>query len=300
MGTFRRLTLISIDLLLVASATLAAVMLRGNFDTISESLIILMPYVIISICCASVVFLIGGLDRTPWRYSSVADHLQVIVLSVLVILLTLVLTFALNRLEPVARSLPVLQGALIVSVLVSARSAARFWYARQIHVNGNGRANVQPNETVLVVGVNSVTELFLLSVKEFASPRIQVAGVLAEEPSMRGRTIQQKSVLGLVEDLPEILESLEVHGVVVDKIVVATASERLRPRALDVLLETEKSSDIAVQFLTEQLGFEEFPEKARVLSSQNRNSVPGQRTLAPLGTSHEFHGEVPSDSKANS
>ena len=243
-----------------------------------------MPYVFISVGCASVVFLIGGLDRTPWRYSSVADHLQVIVLSVLAILLALVLTFALNRLEPVARSLPVLQGALIVSVLVFARSAARFWHARQIHINGNGRANVQPHETVLVVGVNTVTELFLLSVKEFASQRVQVAGILAEEPSMRGRAIQQKPVLGTVEELPEILQSLEVHGVAVDKIVVATAADRLRPRALETLLETEKSSDIAVQFLSEQLGFENSSEGASVLSSQNRNSVPGQRALARLGT----------------
>ena len=233
-----------------------------------------MPYVFISIGCASVVFLVGGLDRTPWRYSSVADHLQVIVLSVLAILLALVLTFALNRLEPVARSLPVLQGALIVSILVFARSAARFWYARQIHINGNGRANVQPHETVLVVGVNTVTELFLLSVKEFASQRVQVAGILAEEPSMRGRAIQQKPVLGTVEELPEILQSLEVHGVVVDKIVVATAADRLRPRALETLLETEKSSDIVVQFLSEQLGFEDFPEKAPVLSSQKPQQRP--------------------------
>src|SRR5262245_32273876 len=141
MWTFRRLALISIDLLLVASATLVAIVLRGNFDTVSDSLEILMPYAVISVCCAFVVFLIGGLDRTPWRYSSVSDHLHVIVLSVLAIALTLVLNFAMNRLEPVARSLPVLQAALIVSVLVFARSAARIWHARRIHTNGNGRAN---------------------------------------------------------------------------------------------------------------------------------------------------------------
>src|SRR4029453_9242208 len=128
------------------------------------SIIKLMPYVLISICCTFVVFLAGGVDRTPWRYSSVADHLQVIILSVLAILLALVVTFALNRLEPVARSLPVVQGGLVVSILISARSAARFWYARQIHPNGTGHANGQPLETVLVLGVNTVTELFLLSV----------------------------------------------------------------------------------------------------------------------------------------
>ena len=196
---------------------------------------------LISTGSAAVIFLLAGLDRTPWRYSSVADHLQVVVLTVLAILLALVLTFALNRLEPVARSLPVLQGALIVSFLVFARSAARFWHTRQIHINGNGRVDVQSYETVLLVGVNTVTELFLLSVKEFASQRVQVAGILAEDPSMRGRAIQQKPVLGTVEELQDIVHSLEVHGVAVNKIVVATPIDLLRPSALESLFEVEKT-----------------------------------------------------------
>ena len=279
-GDLRRLTLISIDLLFVALATIIAVMLRGYFDSVSESLLALMPYSLISLGCASVIFLVGGLDRTPWRYSSVADHLQVIVLTALAILLALVLTFALNRLEPVARSLPVLQGGLIVSILIVARSAARFWHTRQIHINGNSRANEQPHEVVLVVGVNTIAELFLLSVKEFASQRIQVAGVLAEEPTMRARAIQQQPVLGTVEELQDILQSLEVHGVAVDRIVVANAEDRLRPRALEILLEVEKSSDIVVQFLSERLGFEGDSQKPSVRSGQERNSVAGQRAVA--------------------
>jgi lipopolysaccharide/colanic/teichoic acid biosynthesis glycosyltransferase len=278
----RRLVLISVDLFLVASATVIAVMLRATVDADSNPLIILMPYILISVGCAWFVFLMAGLDRTPWRYSSVADHLQVVVLTVLAILLALVLTFALNRLEPVARSLPVVQAALIVSILVSVRSAARFWHAKQIHTNGNCRVNGQSYETVLVVGVNSVAELFLLSVKEFASQRVQVAGVLAEESSMRGRTIQQRPVLGTVEELQDVLQSLEVHGVAVGRIVVATTADRLRPRALEVLLEAEKSSDIVVQFLSEQLGFEDVSQRP-VLSGPERNSAPGQRAVARLG-----------------
>src|SRR5262249_19285959 len=149
-------TLISIDLLFVALATISAVILRGYFDTISDSLVALMPYSFISLGCAFVVFLVGGLDRTPWRYSSVTDHLQVIILTVLVILTALVTTFAFNRLAPVARSLPVLQGGLIVSMLIAARSAVRFWHTRQIHTDRNGRVDEQQlHETVLVAGVNT-------------------------------------------------------------------------------------------------------------------------------------------------
>jgi lipopolysaccharide/colanic/teichoic acid biosynthesis glycosyltransferase len=257
-------------------------MLRGYFDSVSDSLLALMPYSLISLCCASVIFFLGGVDRTPWRYSSVADHLQVIVLTVLTILLALVITFAVNRLAPVARSLPVLQGGLIVSILIAARSIARFWHTRQIHISGNRRDNEQPYETVLIVGVNTITELFLLSAKEFARQRLRVAGVLAEESNMRGRTIQQKPVLGTVEELQEILQSLEVHGVFVDRIVVTTSADRLQPRSLDTLLEIEKSSDIVVEFLLDRLGFEGVCQNKPIPSGQERNSAPRQRAVARM------------------
>ena len=279
----RRLSLISIDLLFVASATLIAVMLRGYFDSVPESLLALTPYSVISLGCASVVFLLGGLDRTPWRYSSVADHLQVIVLTVLAILLALVLTFALNRLQPVARSLPVLQGGLIVIFLIAVRSTARFWHTRQIHTNGNDRADELPHETVLVMGMNTVTELFLLSAKEFASQQLQVAGVIVEDPRMRGRAIQQKPILGTVEELQDILQSLEVHGVAVDRIVVTIPADRLQPRSLDKLLEVEKTSNIVVEFLAERLGFEPISQSAPVRSGQKRNSGRSQRAVAWAG-----------------
>jgi lipopolysaccharide/colanic/teichoic acid biosynthesis glycosyltransferase len=133
------------------------------------------------------------------------------------------------------------------------------------------------------MGVNVVTELFLLSVKELASRRVQVAGVLAEEPSMQGRAIQQSPVLGTVEELQGILQTLAVHGVTIDRIVVTAAADRLQPRSLQILLEVEKSSDIVIQFLSERLGFEDGCDKPSVLSDQERNGVPRQRAVARVG-----------------
>jgi lipopolysaccharide/colanic/teichoic acid biosynthesis glycosyltransferase len=241
----------------------------------------LLPYLFISVGCTFVVFLVCGLDRTPWRYSSVSDHLQIIVLTVLVVLLTLGLTFAANRLAGVARSLPVLQAGLIISILISARAVAQLWFKRQLNKNGNGHANGHSQETVLVVGVNTVTELFLLSVQELASQQIQVAGILAEESAMRGRAIRQKPILGTVDELQNILQSLEVHGVAVDRIVVATAADRLPPRALETLLEVEKTSNIVIHFLSERLGFKDSDSSATPSAISGREA----NIVSPVGDS---------------
>ena len=279
----RRLSLISIDLLLVALATVLAVVLRGNFDTVQEALLVLTPYMFISVASASIIFFVGGLDRTPWRYSSVADHIQIIILTVLIILLTLGLTFAANRLEGVARTLPIIQAGLIITTLIFARGAAQFLFKRQIHKSADGQANRHTRETILVVGLNTVTELFLLAVQELGSQRVEVAGILVEEAAMSGRAIQQKPILGTVEELQNILQSLEIHGVLVDRIVVATARDRLQPRALEALLEVEKSSNIAVHFLSERLGFQDSSSwlptqskrEGKIIDEQTQFSLDG-------------------------
>jgi lipopolysaccharide/colanic/teichoic acid biosynthesis glycosyltransferase len=121
--------------------------------------------------------------------------------------------------------------------------------------------------------------MFLLSAKEFGSQRVRVAGILAEEPQLRGRTIQQNPVLGTVVELPDILQSLEVHGVAIDRIVVAIAADQLQPRSLASLFDVEKSSDIVVQFLSERLGFD-GSQRPSVLGD---DSLPGQKAVARVG-----------------
>src|SRR5260370_4296371 len=97
---------------------------------------------------------------------------------------------------------------------------------------------------------------------------------------MRGRAIQQKPILGTIKELWDILQSLEVHGMSVDRIVVSTPADRLLPDALKTLLELEKSSDIVVHFLSERLGFEDFSQAPPASSGRERSIVHCQIALA--------------------
>src|SRR5262249_2204073 len=81
----------------------------------------------------------------------------------------------------------------------------------------------------------------------------------------------------------DILRSLEVHGVAVNKIVVATAADRLQPRSLESLFEVEKSSDIVLQFLSERLGLEDVSLPPSGLSRRECNSILRHRTVARVG-----------------
>ena len=109
-------------------------------------------------------------------------------------------------------------------------------------------------EHVLIVGVSHLTELFLQSVAEYASKRVDIVGILSEERELRGRLLRFHKVLGTPEELPRVLAQLEVHGVALERIVVMQPFEQLSPPARDALLEVEKASSVRVDWIVELLG----------------------------------------------
>ena len=111
-----------------------------------------------------------------------------------------------------------------------------------------------PVEHVLVVGLNPVTELYLRSVRSFATGRIAVAGILAEGLPLKGRVIQFHKILGTPEELRAVLRDQEVHGIAVNRIVVTEPFEALSEEAREALLWAEKARDITLDFFGERLG----------------------------------------------
>jgi lipopolysaccharide/colanic/teichoic acid biosynthesis glycosyltransferase len=99
---------------------------------------------------------------------------------------------------------------------------------------------------VLVVGVNTITDLFLRAAAEYAPPAFKVAGVLASNPKQRGRRLQQHRILGAPEDVADILRTLEVHGILIDRIVVTTPFAQLPAAAQEALLDIERTSSIGL------------------------------------------------------
>jgi lipopolysaccharide/colanic/teichoic acid biosynthesis glycosyltransferase len=248
--------LLAVDLWLVAAATILALVLRENFEVNTERwAALLTAYLPISIVIAGGVFAAGGLDRGLWRYSSITDYLHIVVLTVAAVLLIVGSGFAINRLDGIPRSLPILQSMLVAGALVSARVIVRLAADRR-SASAELAAPAEPAQTILIVGINALSDLFLRSVRENAAQQIRIAGVLSVDPVIRGRMIQRNEVLGTVENLPEVLEMLNVHGVTVDKIVVAVPRHRLSPRAVEVLRDVQQSSGIAVQLLSQRLGLD--------------------------------------------
>jgi lipopolysaccharide/colanic/teichoic acid biosynthesis glycosyltransferase len=274
-----QLVLLSLDLLLIGLATVFARIVRDNLEITRDSFTGLVPYVLLTLAVAVPVLVVSGLNRTIWRLSVLSDYVRVVIAAMVIVLAALALAFAYNRLEGVARSLPVLQAILMAFALVGARAFMVLRHAlrkRQPPARQGQLVDQSSLETVLVVGLNRITELYLQCVAEFAADRIKIAGILGNSERHTGRLLQQHQVLGAPEVVPNVLHGLEVHGISVDRIVVTSAFEHLSLAAQKALLEIERTSDIKLELFAEWIKLDDPRDKASrsTLTRQSKDDGP--------------------------
>jgi lipopolysaccharide/colanic/teichoic acid biosynthesis glycosyltransferase len=256
----RKYKFLTIDLIWVALSPFAALFLRDNFDPAAYKFLLLIPYALICLLAAGITFGVAGLHQRLWRYAGLTDVVRIMVAVTAAILLALFVSFALNRLEGVARSLPVIQWLLLVAAMVGARISVRILRERARQKHHTPVTTKEQAQRVLVVGLNHITVLYLRSIEEFAHKNVEVVGILAEGRELKGRILELQKVLGPPEHLLRVLGELEVHGIIVDRIAVTEPLGQLSEHAREALLIVERSGNTRVDWLIERLGFDRASE----------------------------------------
>ncbi len=273
----RRLRVLLIDCALTALAGIFALLLRDNFEPSFARLLALAPYLLLTVVAAAMVFPVLGISRTIWRFTAMKDYLRLLAAIVLTVVAAVAFAFGYNRLEDVARAVPVLQALLMIIFLVGARVLMRLRHtarAKPAQLVAAPRPTNAP-ETVLVVGLTRLTELYLRSVSEFAPERVRVAGLLVHNPEHTGRIVHHHEVLGTPDQVAATVRDLEAHGVAVNRIVVTTAFDRLPEAERRALLNVEQSSGIRLELIAERLGLDASSDPASDAgSASSGNSDP--------------------------
>jgi lipopolysaccharide/colanic/teichoic acid biosynthesis glycosyltransferase len=280
----RRFFGLLLDLLLIVAAAAAAVVLRDNLEVLPDHLYAIIPYVSFAAIIGLIALVTLRADRVMWRYSTLNDYLRLVLAVAVIVAGASVLGFIYNRLEGIPRALPLIHGILLTMLLVGVR------VLRRIRHTSRGAApvakllvNEMPavrgaEKCVLIVGLTRLADLYIRSAVEFAPRTVRIAGLLGHKERYTGASVHQYNVLGMPEDVAEIVKTLEVHGVFLDSIVVAKRFETLSPAAQEALLELESSTSIRLEFLAESLGFvkgsqDSGPETAPAKAAGERSQV---------------------------
>lgn len=255
----RRAIVFGVELLLVLLGTVAAFVLRENFEISLEKVSAFFPYLVSTLLITLFVVPAWGMNRSIWRFSSMRDYLHLIGATAVIVVGAVLLSFTVNRMEGVARSIPLLQGLSVLSLLVGARVFMRLRHAerpsRMAQFSG-GSGTPLVKSSILIVGVNRLTELFLQSAQEMCPGELHVAGLVGHSDRYTGRLMHRHEILGPPEQIPEILKMLHVHGIYVDRIVVTARFDKLSPQGQTALRALEASPDVRVEFLARSLGLE--------------------------------------------
>lgn len=196
------------DLLLVPICFYIAYWLRFNLSSIPkehlDSLIHLLP---IALVVQGSTYWLFGLYRGFWRFASIPDLVRIIKAIALGTLVTGIIAFFVTRLEGIPRSVFILYPLLIMFGLAFPRLLYR-WYKDHRFL-----LNQKEGKRVVVIGAGRAGELLLRDLLH--QQDFMPIALIDDDVSKHGREIHGIRVIGGVDQLEQITNSLDVEEILI-------------------------------------------------------------------------------------
>ena len=232
--TPRQVLIVLHDLVATAAAIVLTFYVRFEGSALDARLAQL-KYLPVFLVYAASIYLIFGLHRNKWRFTSVPDLYDIFraagVLAVSLLALDYVLvapnvygTFFFGKITILLYFL------LQMFFLGGSRIAYRYFhYARTLQ-----RAKVADATPTLVLGRAADAEVLLRAIESGAVKKIWPAGVLSPSAADRGQSIRGVPVLGDIDDLERVVADFGSRGTIVTRVILTPSalSPEARPEAL--------------------------------------------------------------------
>ena len=166
---------------------------------------------------------------------------------------TAVIVFSYNRLDSVPRSMPIIQFLVLIVFFSTGRVIAKKW--RQIG-SQHGYVGRDTSQHVLVIGANRFTWSYLRMLDALQVEHSNIAAILDDDPKMLGRALFGYSIVAAPSEFERVLSEYRVHGVNIDRILVASNRPDKPSTLLDQIAQYCEQSSITLEFLADILGIE--------------------------------------------
>ncbi len=169
---------------------------------------------------AAGVFLATGLYRGIWRFASLPDLVGLLRAATLVIAISFLVFFLVTRLEAMPRSTFIICWFVLVGLLGGPRFAYRVLKDRGFrHVLERRRGGGIP---VLLIGVSDGAHGFIREMARDPESPYEVMGLITETAGRLGREVAGVPVLGMIDELPAVVERLDGRGQRPQRLIIAT------------------------------------------------------------------------------
>lgn len=204
------------DAAIFVLAHIAAYWVRFEFSLtllhlqhIKEVLIWLVPLKLL-------VFLVFGLYRGMWRYTSIRDFWLIAQATFVSTLLIMAIMLYMNGFLGYSRAVFAIDGVLTFLLIGGLRMTIRSYYtiygsSKTVH-DSYSKINFKK---ILIIGAGAAGEKILREINENYQLHYNVVGFIDDDPEKRGRSIHGVSVIGDVNNLAHILEKEEIQEILV-------------------------------------------------------------------------------------
>jgi lipopolysaccharide/colanic/teichoic acid biosynthesis glycosyltransferase len=247
------------DLSWAAITPILALYLRDSSLVLNPDWDVVGSYWLVSASCAAVAFLALRLQDGMTRHFSVHDALDVGEAVLFAELMTFLALFTLTRLDRVPRTMPLTHGLLLLGGLLIARIVIKLAFADNSSPQYHSRS-----ERIIVIGANPLAASFIRLIEAFVPQRQTVIAVLDASADIIGKAISGVRVLGPPHELEAVIAEFAVHGVTVDRIVVASEADALGEAVQHEVERICKKRQIRLAFLPRMLGLTEIDEPAPI------------------------------------
>jgi O-antigen biosynthesis protein WbqV len=222
----------------------------------SASILVLSGSLAVALLVFSYLY---GLNQGSWRYASIEDLFGIIQSIVTSMIIALLITFVVSRLELVPRTVPLIAMAMLLMMMSGPRVLYRIYKDRFLQ-----RVLIRSprGEPVLVLGYTDEVDSFLRALGKQSDPEYRVVGIVDYNSRHIGRRLHSVKVLGGLPDLPQIITRMRENGTPIAKFVVAPS--KASAETLAQIIET--ATDLGLPLYT-------LPSSTLLISSAERAQI---------------------------
>ena len=211
-SSFHRIPIILHDICMVAIAWALAIVIRYNWSLFPEAETVFWQVLPIVVVIQSIVLWYGGLYQGIWRFTSLPDLitiLRAVLIGTLAIVLVLVLF---NRLALIPRFSLLFYPFLLIFFLGMPRLSYRLCYEHSFKFLLVGETQ---HQRVLVLGAGTSGDMLVRDMLRHSTDGYLPIGFLDDQKRLHGGKVQGIPVLGNINKLSEIVDSLTVDLIII-------------------------------------------------------------------------------------
>ena len=229
--TWRILLLIFADVIALAAASFAALVLDSNLDFVAlaksnylaNAMRFTPAYIIIGIA----VFALFKLYSSLWEYASFDEALRIVAACVVVDVISFVLMKLLRLLMPM--SYHVLNGILLAGMVIAIRFSYRLLRRNWLHASRGGRRT-------LLIGAGRSGLITLTDIQASKISDNKIVAIVDDDPAKWGQRMMGVKVVGGREKIVEAVNKYSIEEII---IAIPSATNIQRREIIEVCRETD-------------------------------------------------------------